>query len=175
MRKLIISLLSLVVLASSGVAHAYSFSEWDDDVLCMWIKQKPNNAGYLTEAANRDLSCDGLITSSVASTKKVIVPMKPFRGDWIPSEINGVPMWSHLDVKRALSSGTQTPRYLGTGAGAFGDFDNDGIIDYFQIGMVRIPGISYAYSGPACEVALGDCFLQSGNLSVFKIKQLKTK
>ena len=101
----------------------------------------------------------------------VEVAMKPDRGDWIPSDINGAPMWSPLDVKRKLTSGSQTPKYLGGGGNAFGDFDNDGIVDYFQLGIPRIPGISYAYSGPACEVALGDCFLQSGNLSVFKIKQ----
>ena len=156
------------------------FASWSDKTICRLAKATPDNVEYQAESTKRELSCGGSVTSSStaktqSSSTKVIVPMKPFRGDWIPSEINGVPMWSPLDVKRKLTSGSQTPLYLGVGANAYGDFDNDGIVDYFQLGIPRLPGISWEYSGPACEVALGDCFLQSGNMSVFKIQQIKTK
>ena len=175
------NLIALFVLLTPmySVANDH-FSSWSDKTICRLAKATPDNTEYQAESTSRGLSCGGAVTSSSitqtpSSTTKVKVAMKPFSGDWIPSDINGVPMWSPLDVKRKLTSGTETPLYLGVSPSAVGDFDGDGIVDLFLLGIARIPGHSDKYIGPACETALGECFIQSGNLSVFKIKQIKTR
>jgi len=172
MRKLMISLLSLVVLSMSSVAHAYSFADWDDDVLCMWIKQKPDNAGYLTEAANRDLSCNGLVisskTSSTTSSTKVKVAIKPFRGDWLNESIYPF----SLKEKIRYKSGHNIMI-------ALGDINGDGIDDIFNLTKTLMPNIISGHENPeitnstACSIdEHGDaCYTTRMNdLSVFLIK-----
>ena len=174
MKKLIISLLSLAVLATSGVIHAYSFVEWDDEVLCMWIKQRPDNAGYLTEAANRNLSCDGLVTSSVVTTTTTTTPgkLKADRGDWIKSD--GLPMWSAHHVKWELVFTARSKSYT-AGPYAMADFDGDGVDDLFVITNPKQPGVDWSTPGPNCKTELGECFSKTGSISVFKVEQTPTK
>ena len=121
------SLITVAMLSACGTVGAYSFVEWDDDVLCMWIKQKPNNAGYLTEAANRDLSCDGLVTSSQKSLP-TSTPTPPLAGIDIENDPN-VDFFRPPNFIKPMNDLLQIK-----GAWQMGDFNNDGYVDVIYAG-----------------------------------------
>ena len=74
--KLKTTLLALLLsLAFIGASQAAGhFANWPDDAICTWVKIKPNNVGYQTEAANRGLSCGGMVTASDKTSKGKLGP-----------------------------------------------------------------------------------------------------
>ena len=62
MKKLLLLLLLSFSLLGSAYATSH-FHDWPDDSICMWVKQKPNNEGYLNEARKRGLDCNGMVTT----------------------------------------------------------------------------------------------------------------
>ena len=64
--------LPYIIISFAFVSSAFAaghFHDWDDDTICMWVKQKPNHEGYLSEAQNRGLSCGGLVNISTTTNK----------------------------------------------------------------------------------------------------------
>jgi len=139
------SLITVAMLSACGTVGAYSFVEWDDDVLCMWIKQKPNNAGYLTEAANRDLSCDGLVTSSQKSLP-TSTPTPPLAGIDIENDPN-VDFFRPPNFIKPMNDLLQIK-----GAWQMGDFNNDGYVDVIYAG-----GMHPTNSNRSGETTAGAC------------------
>ena len=58
--QLTLSFLLIFSLVNGSYAAGH-FVSWPDDAICTWVKIKPNNAGYQSEAASRGLSCGGLV------------------------------------------------------------------------------------------------------------------
>jgi len=67
MKKLLLIFLSLGIV--NNVYADSHFYDWPDDSICSWVKQRPTNEGYLSEARKRGLSCNGLVTGANKATK----------------------------------------------------------------------------------------------------------
>ena len=105
-------------------------------------------------------NCGGQASSSSASNSKagtVKVAMKPDTGDWISSD--GLPMWSAHFAKRQISKSSGVNKFIHLEQYAIGDFDNDGVDDYFQLGRVNQPGHIWTEEAPACDTTVGECFV----------------
>jgi hypothetical protein len=60
MKKLLLLLLLSFSLIGSAYASSH-FHDWPDDSICLWVKQRPTNEGYLNEARKRGLDCNGIV------------------------------------------------------------------------------------------------------------------
>ena len=124
---------------------------------------------FVFNCANGNEQASSATANSKAGTVKVA--MKPDTGDWISSD--GLPMWSAHFAKRQISKSSEINKFIHLEQYAIGDFDNDGVDDYFQLGRVNQPGQIWTEEAPACDTTVGECFVQSGSLSVFQVEQTK--
>ena len=97
-----------------------------------------------------------------------------FTTDWINSNGNAFPMWTPHYSKFQLVF-TDISKSYTAGNFVIGDFDNDGIDDYFQMTPPKLPGTDWDSPGPNCRTDLGDCYSSTGTVSVYKVKKSGTK
>ena len=102
--------LLLLLLSFSLIGSAYAtshFHNWPDDSICMWVKQKPNNEGYLNEARKRGLVCNGIVYGTPPEEN----PSQEPEND---SKSNGLPIctgwfksnWNNCVGETTLPNGT---------------------------------------------------------------------
>tara|TARA_Y100000389_G_scaffold20454_1_gene17614 strand:+ start:38 stop:1708 length:1671 start_codon:yes stop_codon:yes gene_type:complete len=97
-----------------------------------------------------------------------------FTTDWIKPNGNPFPMWTPHYAKFQLVF-TEISKSYSAGNFSIGDFDNDGIDDYFQLTPPKLPGVDWDSAGPDCRTELGDCYSDTGSVSVYKVERRGTK
>ena len=120
-------------------------------------------------------NCGGSATTSSATNSKagtVKVAMKPFSGDWLNEPIYPFALKKKIAYKYVLNIQF-----------AMGDFDNDGVDDYFHLGLIKTPNLISGADNPeitnstACSIdEYGDkCYrgIETA-MSVFSIKNNTT-
>jgi len=124
-------------------------------------------------------NCGGSTTSSSDTTNSKAGTMPTTSGELYESTKSGYwfsnesSMWAPHFVKHQLVHSKYQKSYV-VGNFAIGDFDNDGIDDYFQLTPPKQSGVDHTTVGPTCRTNLGDCYSERGSVSVFKI-ELKGK
>jgi hypothetical protein len=97
-----------------------------------------------------------------------------FTTDWIKPNGNPFPMWTpHYSKFQLVFTGIS--KSYSAGNFAIADFDNDGIDDYFQLTPPKLPGVDWDRAGPNCRTDLGDCYSDTGSVSVYKVERSGTK
>ena len=122
-------------------------------------------------------NCGGQASSSSATTNSKAGTMPTTSGelyestksgDWF--SMNESSMWTPHFVKWQLVFTQKYNKSYVVGDFAIGDFDNDGIDDYFQLTPPKQSGVDHTTVGPTCRTNLGDCYSERGSVSVFKIE-----
>ena len=132
---------------------------------------------YKCGGGNEQASSSTANSSTANSNTKVKVAMKPDRGDWISNETgdDGLPMWSPHNAKHQMIYNPKFAKYSAVGGYAMGDYDNDGVDDYFQLVAPLVSGVVFENNGMACDGDETQCHSQAGTVVVFKVKQSKRK
>ena len=122
-------------------------------------------------------NCGGQASSSSATTNSKAGTMPTTSGelyestksgDWF--SMNESSMWTPHFVKHLLVHSPKYQKSWAAGNFAIGDFDNDGIDDYFQLAPSKLSGMDHTTVGPTCRTNLGECYSEIGPISVFKIE-----
>ena len=121
-------------------------------------------------------NCGGQASSSSATTNSKAGTMPTTSGelyestksgDWF--SMNESSMWTPHFVKWQLVFTQKYNKSYVVGDFAIGDFDNDGIDDYFQLTPPKQSGVDHTTVGPTCRTNLGECYSERGSVSVFKV------
>ena len=57
---ILLAFIFFIGLFNYSIAGTYDegiYDDWPDDVICMWLEQRPKHEGYLEENRKRDLNC----------------------------------------------------------------------------------------------------------------------
>jgi hypothetical protein len=106
-------------------------------------------------------------TASNSNTKLSNISESTKSGNWLESE-DGLPFFTPHYAKFQLVF-TEISKSYSAGPFAVGDFDGDGIDDYFQLTPPKLPGVDWSSVGPNCITDLGDCYSDTGSISVYKV------
>jgi len=163
----IYALLSIAVLmlGCTGVTNAKGCPDGSDPV-----KSVSADGTYFV------YNCGGQASSSSATTTNSKAGTMPTTsgelyestesGDWFSNEST---LWSPHYIKHLLVHSQKYNKSYVVGNFAIGDFDNDGIDDYFQLTPPKQSGVDWGEVGPTCRTDLGDCYSKRGSVSVYKI------
>ena len=112
------------------------------------------------------LSAQGLAAGTMPTTSGELYESTK-SGDWF--SMNESSMWTPHFVKWQLVFTQKYNKSYVVGDFAIGDFDNDGIDDYFQLTPPKQSGVDHTTVGPTCRTNLGECYSERGSVSVFKV------
>jgi hypothetical protein len=104
------------------------FSSWSDKTICRLAKATPDNVEYQAESTKRGLSCGGSnMANSSASSQKVAKALAGIDIEHDPS----------LDFFKPPIAPYPTDSYWWGRKWQLADFNNDGFIDVFYVGVMR--------------------------------------